>query len=380
MKQLLIVGLDPGTTAGYAVLSLDGNLITGGSGKELDLKTLISVIIDFGKPLLIGCDKEKVPEFVQHFAAQFRAVVVAPAHDLLIDEKRTMTKNFVYTTDHERDALASAVFAHNKFKPLLERIKKKIVQEEQALLATELVVKHGMSISAALSVLTSQESVAHTVRDGLTKQHLTQEHFVMLHEQIVRLQKTIAELRKNNDQSSKQKNQLLQEVNRLRQLRDASLERKAGSLLLEKEQRIRFLASQVQSFRQALQQHKKNTGECIHALAKLRQSISLPRLKNITGNQVVHAQNARIVFVDDPFILTPVASAELQKSTQYILTKKLPTNQKESPFVFVDANKLVCVETPLFVFVNEHELMKLLPGEDAFTKIVREYKKDREQF
>ena len=41
-KPLLIVGIDPGITAGYAVLDINGKIIKVRSSKQLDLNSLIS--------------------------------------------------------------------------------------------------------------------------------------------------------------------------------------------------------------------------------------------------------------------------------------------------------------------------------------------------
>ena len=55
MKPLLIVGIDPGVTVGYALLDINGNVIKLYSSKELDLDKLISKIIEIMK------EKEKLP-------------------------------------------------------------------------------------------------------------------------------------------------------------------------------------------------------------------------------------------------------------------------------------------------------------------------------
>lgn len=37
MSELLIVGIDPGTTVGYAILDIEGNLLILNSSKHLNL-------------------------------------------------------------------------------------------------------------------------------------------------------------------------------------------------------------------------------------------------------------------------------------------------------------------------------------------------------
>ena len=88
-KKLLIVGIDPGTTIGYAVLDIEGNLIHLNSSKQLDLSLLISETINFGKAVLVGTDKAKVPGLVEAFAnvapAPTFAALTPPTIDTLVD-------------------------------------------------------------------------------------------------------------------------------------------------------------------------------------------------------------------------------------------------------------------------------------------------------
>ena len=61
-KQLLIVGIDPGTTLGYAAIDFEGNLVKVWSEKNLDMGSLISKLIRLGRPLIVAGDKEYNPE------------------------------------------------------------------------------------------------------------------------------------------------------------------------------------------------------------------------------------------------------------------------------------------------------------------------------
>jgi len=78
-----ILGIDPGTTTGYAVLDVTGNLLKKGSAKNISMGSLISKVIRSGNPIIIGCDKKTTPWFVEKMAAQLGAKVIYPAKDLL---------------------------------------------------------------------------------------------------------------------------------------------------------------------------------------------------------------------------------------------------------------------------------------------------------
>ena len=94
LKELLIVGIDPGTTTAYALLDLNGNLLDVNSSKNYDLGTLIKVIAEKGLPLIVGCDKKNVPWFVQDFATKTGAKVISPEEDLKVAEKKDIARLF----------------------------------------------------------------------------------------------------------------------------------------------------------------------------------------------------------------------------------------------------------------------------------------------
>ncbi|MBW2974730.1 DUF460 domain-containing protein, partial [Candidatus Woesearchaeota archaeon] len=121
-KKLLVVGVDPGTTLGYAVIGFEGDIIKLNSEKNLDLSSLISRLIKLGRPLIIACDKEHNPDFAYKLAVKLGARLVAPEYDLKVDEKRSITRGFDTKNQHEIDALASAFFALKSLSSLLKKI------------------------------------------------------------------------------------------------------------------------------------------------------------------------------------------------------------------------------------------------------------------
>jgi predicted RNase H-like nuclease (RuvC/YqgF family) len=121
-RPLVIVGIDPGTTMGYAILNIEGILIKTGSARGESLSKLIEEVMYYGSPVLAGTDKAKCPEFVYQFAAKTGARVVSPYADMLISEKKVLTAGFETSNDHESDALAAALFAHKKYSALFYKV------------------------------------------------------------------------------------------------------------------------------------------------------------------------------------------------------------------------------------------------------------------
>ena len=121
-KELLIIGIDPGTTKGYALLDIDGKLILVDSAKQLSLSDLIKIVIKYGKVVIVGSDVNPVPHFVDNFAKKFGAKLVVPKISLTIKKKKLLTNKYKTKDIHERDALAISLFAYKRMRKLFDRI------------------------------------------------------------------------------------------------------------------------------------------------------------------------------------------------------------------------------------------------------------------
>ena len=115
----MIVGIDPGTTVGWAILDFDGKFIAAGSKRNFDLDSIVATLVPYGKVFVVGTDKSKTPSLVQDVATKVGAKSISPSQDLRVIEKRAMTSNFKFENNHEMDALACAFFAfkQKKHKP-----------------------------------------------------------------------------------------------------------------------------------------------------------------------------------------------------------------------------------------------------------------------
>lgn len=158
MRELLIVGVDPGTTTGYAVLDTRGKLIRARSSKQLGLNSIVEEIAQMGSVLAIGTDKKKCPQLVEKIAAKTGAKIVLPDYDLPVSEKEGMTSGFS-GNQHEKDSLAAALYAYKELGPLLQRIGKALAQEgkqELFMEVTRSVVMDGINIKDALRNIEQQ--------------------------------------------------------------------------------------------------------------------------------------------------------------------------------------------------------------------------------
>ena len=152
-KELVIVGIDPGTTVGYAILDLKGNVKKIKSKKGLTLSSLIFEIIKEGKIIVVGCDVNPVPSFVKEFCARTGARLIYPDADLLVKEKRKLARD-LSSNRHERDAYVSALLAYKKIRPLLDKVdvflKRENKQEYFNILKERILKEESNNINNAL--------------------------------------------------------------------------------------------------------------------------------------------------------------------------------------------------------------------------------------
>ncbi|MEK6922835.1 MAG: DUF460 domain-containing protein [Nanoarchaeota archaeon] len=150
-----IIGLDPGSKVGYAVLDLEGNLIEVDSFKG-GIDRTISEIHKHGKVLLIGTDVMRVPKFVKKVSSQLGARVIAPEYDLLYCEKKKKTNRYLRKINiklkdrHQLAALAAALIAYRQVKGLFNKIDNEIKDESVSSKVKSLVLIENIPIKHAL--------------------------------------------------------------------------------------------------------------------------------------------------------------------------------------------------------------------------------------
>ncbi|MEK6835666.1 MAG: DUF460 domain-containing protein [Nanoarchaeota archaeon] len=162
MEDYIIIGIDPGTTKGYAVLDFNGDILAANSSKKLNIETIIKEVFKFGKPVLIGTDVNKVPSFVEKVAARLGARVSKPEFNIPKQHKRIIIKRFLKdkkfqtSNKHESDALIAAILAYKSIKPLLKKIEDKLTNTSKSYLIEDIkkiVVKENINIKDAVKLL-----------------------------------------------------------------------------------------------------------------------------------------------------------------------------------------------------------------------------------
>jgi len=125
-RDPVIVGIDPGTTTAVAVVSLDGEPLAVHSSRTDDTADVIEWIIERGRPVIVAADVTPMPETVEGIRRSFDAAGWTPETDLPVDEKLHRAREHAHDNDHERDALAAALYARDAHADQFERIARKV--------------------------------------------------------------------------------------------------------------------------------------------------------------------------------------------------------------------------------------------------------------
>jgi predicted RNase H-like nuclease (RuvC/YqgF family) len=120
-KKALVVGIDPGSTSAVAAVDLDGEIELLESGKNFPPSEIIERIVKVGRPVVIASDKGKTPSTVQDIGSSLGAELFEPEEDLESERKKELGKG---ANSHEKDAVASAVYAFNNLQRKIRKIEK----------------------------------------------------------------------------------------------------------------------------------------------------------------------------------------------------------------------------------------------------------------
>ncbi|MFX0124690.1 MAG: DUF460 domain-containing protein, partial [Candidatus Hodarchaeota archaeon] len=126
----IILGIDPGTTTGIAIVDLmKGNLLYLNSKRECGISTIIRTASKFGKICCVAADVIPIPATVEKIAKITGAKLISPtilvsaaAKREYLHDYRDKTVNYSRLNSHERDALFGAIKAFNSMKDQISKI------------------------------------------------------------------------------------------------------------------------------------------------------------------------------------------------------------------------------------------------------------------
>jgi len=384
---LLIIGVDPGTTIGYAILDDKGEFITSGSGKNITMSELINNIIYFGKPLIVGCDKKPAPSFNEKLSVKLGAKLFYPKKDLLVKEKKELiTKyNAKYDTKlniHEQDALAAAVFAFEKHRVFLNKInrflrknKREGLEEDVKLI---MIRNEELPLQAALKIAEKKYEKKEKIEVKL-KQEMP-ERKVISEKQLKELQGKMVLLEEKN----KKLRRLVRDKDKLIRKLSKRLRLIPKEELVDyKEARIKHYTKQLKEAGRLVRHYEKELRRRDEFIVRLSKGVLVKKLDDLSQDEFANKKFLNIskddiLMVNNPSSISKKVIDNIKDKVRIIITKRIPRS-KEQDFVFIKPDDIVIKESTFFAVADKKAIKEALKNKerDVLKSIVEEYKKKR---
>jgi predicted RNase H-like nuclease (RuvC/YqgF family) len=261
MKPLAIVGLDPGTTTAFAALTLQGDLLTFFSAKELSLSDVIRELITICHPVIAATDKSKIPTFIEQFSRKMGTDTIYPHEDLPKEEKRQIIsawtgKNNIKLNHHEADALAAALYAYKHHQPFLEKIYNYIetnnlhTQREEFI---RIALNRELHFDVIKEILTKNKEEKKIIYEALVDNKITKKDFLRLYTKLEEIKKENAVLELKLSESFEKMKSLQSAQKKVANI-DDQVQKRLDHLVHHKEERLRLLTQKIETVQKQLQQ------------------------------------------------------------------------------------------------------------------------------
>ena len=201
----LIVGVDPGMITAVAAVDINSDFYYTFSKRSFSFSEICDHLVNVGEPVVVATDTMHMPDAVRKISSAFNSRYFLPKRDLLVGEKKRLIEEKDVGNEHERDALASAVYAKSSFSALFKKIdtalEKKTLMHLSASVKELLIKNEAGNIEQAIKLLTSVQHkelriVPRIIESkGIIK---LRQRLASLEEEKRKLEKTIRELEEEN--------------------------------------------------------------------------------------------------------------------------------------------------------------------------------------
>ncbi|WP_254542969.1 DUF460 domain-containing protein [Halomarina pelagica] len=255
-RDRVLVGIDPGTTTAVAVVGLGGEVLDVLSTRTADTAEVIEWIVERGRPIVVAADVTPMPETVEKIRRSFDAAAWTPERDLPIDSKQHRTREIGYDNDHERDAMAAALFAFDHHEDQFERIARKVPATMDRGEVIARVVSGGESVEAVVDDLTEDEATEEETEEHAPRELTPEEKRIKhLESRIDRLESHVENLRETvstkNDKIAEYERELSEAR---REERREARERRAVTRLERDNERLKRELSEEREATEALEE------------------------------------------------------------------------------------------------------------------------------
>ncbi|MBI2130100.1 DUF460 domain-containing protein [Candidatus Woesearchaeota archaeon] len=382
-KKLLVIGIDPGTTSAYAVFDINKNLIKKDYSKEHNISRIISEVMKLGKPLLVGSDKNPPSNFVVEFAAKTGAELIWPDKDLLVEEKKELSKDFIYSNPHELDAVSSALFVFKRLAALFTKLdifvkENKIENIENEL--KEKVIREKISMKTALDEIKKKNVVPIYERREIIIKRQPEDY--------EKLRKEL-ELVRDFNKKLNQRIEILQAKNkklfeRISSKPEAKPEGKYKEMLGFKENKIFSLSKMNKQQEEELNKLKGELKNIHGFISKIGDEHFLAKkLNNFTNqefeskNKILNIGNEDVLLVDDPNTYSEKIIDSLKYKVRFVIFKKEPSKKLKDQFIFINSKDVQIEENSYFAIASKKDFKRQKEKADILNKVVQEYRKEK---
>lgn len=365
MKRLLIAGIDPGTTLGYALLDLEGNVVKIDSSKQLEMSSVIVEMIKQGKVIIIGTDKGKAPKFVEKLSSKIGARLIGPKEDLRVEEKREFTKGYEFGNEHEKDALASAIYAFKRIRRLLRKVdvylknhNKEGIKDE----VKEIVIRdHRVNIAEAVMMVEKPEEAKEIKKKRKKTGKIKEEEYF---EEETGEEKEDGESRR---------------LEYLKQNMRTIVKQKMSKTVRLKNQKIDMLTKKVREQEEEIGKLNENLEKLKGLIKKADKNIILKKLKNLSWEGIEKEELGRVIYVEDPNVFSEKSTEKIRENVEVVISKKEMSKKVSDKFkvIFINANKLEVEEENDIILINKENLEKEKSKIDVLKKVIEEYREAR---
>jgi predicted RNase H-like nuclease (RuvC/YqgF family) len=418
--KYFILGIDPGTTAAYCLLKLNGKIHTLRSKKGLTRADIIREVYEKGIPAIIASDVPQTPHLVEKIASTVNAPIFTPKKPIAVADKNELAREYgnemKIHNAHERDALTAAVYAFRSLLPKFQQIDQLIRDEQLSVdrnYLKALVIK-GSSINEALAKIECEESEpVETVpeQQPVEEEPLTQERYdslkvktehleaenKVLSEKIEDLQRLV-EYMKFRESELSESLEIVSRENHWKIKRDREVE-KAKSTLKKTQREARSLRKQVDTLRKRLERltgvkRLEMRGDMLavkvishftrESIEEFNKKVGLRKgdvvlFEDASGGGpqtagILIDREVRAVVVDTP--LSHLPRDELIKALIPVVDAKEVELQRVDEFAFISRSKF---NQQLQSFIQTAREEARQKGEEQLVELVERYRREIER-
>ncbi len=394
--KAIIIGIDPGTTTAFCIMDFYGNIIKKDSSKRFNLKNLIRETTKAGNPVIIGCDKEKVPDFVEKFRRTFNAKIYCPEQDLTRKEKKDIVNKYRIKTknEHERDACASALMAYEEnlelIKKIISNVKKNNFEKEDELISE--VIKKEMPIKKAINSINEKDmknkkekkediktmlKIKKSKIRTMENQLKNKDKKISYLEGIVnKLNKIIKQLKNKNNSYKKIIKKQNKRINNPTELSDKN----NTSLIKELKEKIKSKEKSIDENKNSIGLFYDFIEEINNKTKENKKIIILKKLKNLSDKEFKEKSYLKIkkddlLLIENPNIMNKNIIYKLKDKIKIIIYKQKPSASEN--FIYINYKELNMWETDDFAFALKENIDEAMIKKGILKDIINEYKKER---